>query len=119
MQRPLVVAGSSRALCRFVRPTDSRPVLVLTDSTTAQHALPRGYSPSFVVNAIAARCRASFQAILVDTQHVPGVHNEVDPLSRGQQLIADPLATVQRMMGKPGGGNGLRKGNALKSAPLT
>ena len=93
-----------RALCRFVRPGDSRPVSVLTDSTTAKHSLPKGYSPSFVVNAIASRCQSAFPSLRLDTHHVPGALNGVDPLSRGLPLPADPESTVRRMMGVAGCG---------------
>ncbi len=81
-----------RALCRFVRPDEHRAVVaVLTDSTTARFALSRGYSPSFLVNAIAHRCQNAFKNVRLDFYHVPGTLNAVDPFSRG---MSPPLRTA-------------------------
>jgi hypothetical protein len=88
-----------RALCRFISPADHRPVAILTDSTTAKYSLPKAYSASFTVNAIAARCKEKFPMIRLETYHVPGEQNEVDPLSRGGRLEIAPEAAMRRMMG--------------------
>ncbi len=87
-----------RALCRFVRPAENRPVAVYTDSTTAQWSLPKGYSPSFVVNAIAAKCRDAFPAVQLITHHVKGSENVVDPLSRGNTLPESAAIAMQRVV---------------------
>lgn len=91
-----------RALCRFIAPASTAPVAILTDSTTAKYALPRGYSPSHTVNMIAARCRERFPMIRLDTFHIAGVANEVDPLSRGRMLVEEEEALMRRMMGAVG-----------------
>jgi hypothetical protein len=71
-----------RALKHFFHPAESGTVAVLTDSTTARYALGKGYSPSFAVNAIAARVRASFPNLRLEMHHIAGVSNPVDGLSR-------------------------------------
>jgi hypothetical protein len=76
-----------RALCRFVQPTDGRPLLVLTDSTTAKYALSRGYSPSFAVNRIATRVHQVFGRVPMRFEHVAGETNVADGLSRGQATL--------------------------------
>ena len=81
-------------------------VAVITNSTTARYALPRGYSPSFVVNAIAARCRRDFPSIRLDTYHIAGSSNAVDPLSRNQPPpYEDCVSGLRRMMGQVQGLN--------------
>ncbi len=84
-----------------MRPDEHRAVAVLTDSTTARFALSRGYSPSFLVNAIAHRCQSAFKNVRLDFYHVPGTMNAVDPFSRGMSPppYGDTVAALRRMMG--------------------
>jgi hypothetical protein len=90
-----------RALCRFVRPSEAHSIAVLSDSTTAVYALSRGYSPSFMVNAIANRCRRGFPNVRLDFHHVAGHLNAGDSLSRGltPPSYQETVAAVRRMMG--------------------
>lgn len=74
-----------RAVCRFVRPAETRQVLVLTDSAAAKGALAKGHSPSFVVNAIAARLNSAFGEVQFRYAHVPGKQNGADGLSRATE----------------------------------
>ncbi len=90
-----------RALCRFVCPLTRQAVAVLSDSTTAVYALGRGYSPSFMVNTIANRCRKGFPNTRLDFYHVAGSLNAVDAYSRGMAppSYATTFSAVKRMMG--------------------
>jgi hypothetical protein len=81
-----------RALERFFHPASSGTVAVLTDSTTARYALAKGYSPSFAVNAIAARVRARFPNLSLQMHHIAGVTNPVDGLSRDGPALPEAEA---------------------------
>ena len=72
-----------RALCRFVVPSSSESVLVLTDNTAARWALAKGVSPSFFINKVACRVRNTFPNLRLRLSHVPGQHNPADQISRG------------------------------------
>jgi hypothetical protein len=75
-----------RALKHFCKRTDGGRVAVLTDSSTAKYALTKGYSPSFAVNAIAARVRATFPNLTLVLHHIAGVENPADGCSRSGAL---------------------------------
>jgi hypothetical protein len=81
-----------RALQRFFSRSDTGSVAVLTDSTTARYALGKGYSPSFAVNAIAARVRAQFPNLRLEMHHIAGVANPVDALSRDGPALPEDEA---------------------------
>jgi hypothetical protein len=73
-----------RAVCRFVRPGDKRPIAIVSDSTTARFALEKGHSQSFVINAIINRLYTLFPHTDFRFHYVPGEHNGADALSRDQ-----------------------------------
>jgi hypothetical protein len=83
-----------QALRRFIAHSDAGVIAVLTDSTTAKYALGKGYSPSFVVNAIAARVRASFPNLRLEMHHIAGESNPVDGLSRNGSALQPSEARV-------------------------
>jgi hypothetical protein len=85
-----------RALCRFIKPWDSRPLLVLTDSSTAKYSLARGYSAAFPVNDVARRVKQHFPRLILEFEHVPGANNPADGLSRGldAELAPAQVATA-------------------------
>lgn len=80
--------GAHKALCRFAKfvsnaPARPRTIRVLSDSTTAVAAINKGYSPSFIVNRVARMIRNDFSFFQIIAQHVAGVDNKADGLSRG------------------------------------
>jgi hypothetical protein len=50
-----------RSLCRLIPPKTRARVKVVTDPSTAQHAFPKGHSPSFKVNGIVNRFNKNSQ----------------------------------------------------------
>jgi hypothetical protein len=75
-----------RALKHFCKRNDAGKVSVLTDSSTAKHALGKGYSPSFAVNTIAAKLKASFPQLKLELHHIAGQFNPADGMSRNGAL---------------------------------
>jgi hypothetical protein len=95
-----------RALCRFIRPDDNRPLLILTDSTTARYAIERGYSPSFAVNSIANRIAREFGGVPMRLEYIKGALNVADAPSRGAPLppsyeVTQQLARLEALKGEP------------------
>jgi hypothetical protein len=90
--------GLYRALCRFVNPSKALRVCAVTDSTTAQLALPKGHSSSFFVNTVCTRLHAGFPGLRLTTRHIPGKDNPCDKGSRtGDKLTLDEWDCVRRM----------------------
>ena len=80
-----------RALRRFVRPGE--PATLYTDHEALKYAVPKGYSPSFIVNGILFKVRAEFGKE-VKIVYVPGKWNPADYLSRNRdQAEIDVLLT--------------------------
>lgn len=78
--------GAYKALCRFAKfhPNPKPPtVKILTDNVSCVAAINTGYAKSFIINKIANRIRSDFYFLNVVAEHIPGVTNRADALSRG------------------------------------
>jgi hypothetical protein len=89
--------GLLRALYRFVCPTVAQTIVMGTDATTAHYSMPKGHSSSFEVNAIVNRLNRQFPTLKLISQHVPGIRNPADRLSRGKEPTAEDWDLAMRM----------------------
>jgi hypothetical protein len=87
-----------RALCKTLSADVRCRVLVLTDNSPAVAALTAGYSPSFDLNAIVGRVRASFPLVDLMVVHVPGKTNPSDPLSRGGVMTEEHWSNLRGLL---------------------
>jgi len=91
-----------RALCRLVPPNVRARVKIVTDSSTAQHAFPKGHSPSFKVNGIVNRFNKRFPEVELETCHVHGSLMPSDGMSRGEEPTASDWRKVLQMAASEG-----------------
>jgi hypothetical protein len=59
--------------------------------------MPKGHSSSFEVNAIVNRLNRQFPTLKLISQHVPGIRNPADRLSRGKEPTAEDWDLAMRM----------------------
>ena len=75
-----------RAVCASVAPSANCKIMVHTDNMTTKMVLQKKRSPSLEVNAVAARLSRHFPGVVFDSEHIPGVDNFVDHVSRGKEI---------------------------------